>query len=84
MRKLRTRIGLWLQWLTWRVLPYQEQPKLLGWSFTFENHKGVVFNQDGRGCPLMYFNDEEYERAHNEAIDASPRIDWKKLADGSL
>lgn len=84
MRKLRLLIGRWLERLAWWVLPYQEQPKLLGWSFTFEKHQGIVFNQDRRGCPLMYFNDAEYEKAHDEALNPTPRIDWKKLADGSV
>lgn len=84
MRKFRLRIGRWLQWLTWRVLPYEEHPKLLGWSFTFEKYQGIVFNQDRRGCRLMYFNDAEYEKAHDEALNPAARIDWKKLANGDL
>ncbi|WP_141216690.1 MULTISPECIES: hypothetical protein [Nocardiaceae] len=38
-----------------------------GWSFTFEPHVGVVFRDDGRGCPVAYFGSETYDRAHTEA-----------------
>jgi hypothetical protein len=41
-------------------------PKAVGWSFTIES-SGLVFNSDGRGCPLWYLSDEDYARAHDEA-----------------
>ena len=42
-------------------------PKGISWSFTFERHQGIVFREDGRGCPLWYLGDEDYARAHTEA-----------------
>jgi hypothetical protein len=42
-------------------------PKLIHWSFTFENRRGIVFREDGRGCPLAYLGDAAYSRAHDEA-----------------
>jgi len=42
-------------------------PKAIGWSFTFEHRRGIVFRDDGRGCPLWYLGDAERARAHTEA-----------------
>jgi hypothetical protein len=41
-------------------------PKLTGWSFTFEQHLGAVFNQEGVGCPVWYRGDQDYQRAYDE------------------
>jgi hypothetical protein len=46
-------------------------PKLTGWSFTFEQHRGAVLRRDGRGCPLAYLGDRDYSRAHDEAGPAA-------------
>jgi hypothetical protein len=35
-------------------------------GFTFEEGVGIVFRDDGRGCPLWYRN-PDYDRAHDEA-----------------
>jgi hypothetical protein len=51
-------------------------------TFTFEKHIGVVFRQDGRGCPLWYLGDADYDRAHDEADNPPLRVDWKALAEG--
>lgn len=42
-------------------------PRAVGYSFTFESGKGLVFNDQGRGCPLWYLGHDDYERAHAEA-----------------
>ena len=42
-------------------------PKAMSVRFTFEDRVGIVFRDDGRGCPLWYYGDEDYERAHDEA-----------------
>ena len=42
-------------------------PKLTHWSFTIESRRGIVFREDGKGCPLAYLGDAAYERAHDEA-----------------
>ena len=57
-------------------------PKIIGWSFTFESGRGLVFNEEDRGCRLAYLGDAEYERAHAEAADPAPRIPWRSLAEG--
>jgi hypothetical protein len=36
-------------------------------SFTFEPGMGMVFRQDGRGCPLAYVGEDNYEKAHSES-----------------
>lgn len=42
-------------------------PKAMHVRFTFEEHAGIVFRDDGRGCRLWYYGDQGYERAHTEA-----------------
>lgn len=42
-------------------------PKATHVSFTFEEHVGIVFRDDGRGCRLWYLGDADYERAHDQA-----------------
>ncbi len=42
-------------------------PKAMHWSFTYEEGQGIVFRQDGRGCPVAYLSDGDYARAHDEA-----------------
>ena len=42
-------------------------PKGTHLSFTFERGTGVVVRKDGRGCPLWYYGDDDYERAYDES-----------------
>lgn len=42
-------------------------PKATHVRFTFEDRIGIVFRDDGRGCRLWYYGDQDYERAHTEA-----------------
>lgn len=48
-------------------IDYCGAPKLTGFSFTFETGEGIRWRHDGRGCPVAYLGDEQYERAHSEA-----------------
>jgi hypothetical protein len=57
-------------------------PHAIGWTFTFELYEGVRFREDGKGCRLWYLGDENYEKAHAEADNPPPRVDWKALARG--
>jgi hypothetical protein len=58
-------------------------PKHMSYAFTFEMYRGIVIREGTRqGCPLYYYGDADYERAHNEADDPPPRVDWKALAKG--
>lgn len=52
------------------------EPKRTSWSFTIEDGQGVVFNQDGRGCPLWYLGDADYERAHAESVIPEEGAQW--------
>jgi len=55
-------------------------PKVTNWTFTFELGRGLVFRQDGRGCPVAYLGDDEFEKAHTEAVyPAPPSWDWAWL-----
>jgi hypothetical protein len=42
-------------------------PKAMHVSFTFEERAGIVFRDDGKGCRLWYYGDDDYERAHAES-----------------
>lgn len=42
-------------------------PKGMSLSFTFELGEGIRIRDDGKGCPLWYLGDEDYERAHAES-----------------
>ena len=53
-------------------------PKHMSYSFTFEDGEGIRFRDDGRGCPLWYLGEADYERAHAEA----DRPGARRLADG--
>lgn len=58
------------------LLAASPTPQATGWSFTFENHRGLVWRQDGRGCPVWYLGDADYERAHTEADTDHEIVNW--------
>lgn len=74
-------LAQWLRRLADR-LDHAGAPKLMSWSFTFEEYEGIRFREDGKGCPLAYLGDASYERAHAEADRPPPRIPWEALAEG--
>lgn len=58
-------------------LDYAGSPKCTGWSFTFENRRGIVFREGTRqGCPLWYLGDADHQRAHSEADTDHAIVDW--------
>lgn len=64
----------WRERLGWRLRCWADRIDrdnatfcLSGYSFTFEDHKGIVFREDGKGCPLAYIGKDDYERAHTES-----------------
>jgi hypothetical protein len=63
---LRARTGWRLRCWADRI-DHPGAPKAMSVRFTFEEHVGIVFRDDGRGCRLWYYGDEDYERAHDEA-----------------
>ncbi len=60
------RLARWLRDLAARI-DWEGAPKSAHWSFTIEPGRGIVFREDGRGCPLWYLGEEDYLRAHREA-----------------
>jgi hypothetical protein len=66
-RFLRAQIGWWLRIWADRI-DDEHAPKMTHVSFTFEQGEGMVFHEDGRGCPLWYLDDDDYKRAHREAL----------------
>ena len=51
-------------------------PKHTHWTFTFEDREGIRFREDGRGCPVWYCGDDDYERAHTEADTEHVQVNW--------
>lgn len=49
-------------------LDHAGAPKATHLFFTYEKYKGIVFNDEQRGCRLWYLNDAEYEKAHAESL----------------
>jgi len=45
------------------------------WSFTLEDHIGIVFNQDGKGCPVLVRGARDYQRATDEHRIPAGRLD---------
>lgn len=75
---MRARVGWWLRRLADR-LDDPHAPRHMGHSFTFELGKGIVFRTDGRGCPLWYLSEADHDRAHTEADNPAPWINWKTM-----
>lgn len=72
----RERVGERLRRLADRI-DHRGAPKVTNWTFTFELGRGLVFRQDGRGCRVAYLGDDEFEKAHAEAVfPAPPSWDW--------
>lgn len=67
----RARVAWWLRCWADRLDP-DSAPRALGMSFTFEDRTGIVFRDDGRGCPLWHLGHADYERAHDEAGGLCP------------
>lgn len=71
------RLARWLRNFADRIDPGGAPRALTSSSFTFEHQRGIVFRDDGRGCPLGYLGEDSYERAHTEADTAHARVDWR-------
>lgn len=54
-------------------------PRSIGSSFTFELGEGIRWRDDGKGCPLWYLGEDDYARAHDEADNPGPKIDWRTM-----
>lgn len=61
-----TRLARFLRRLADRI-DHAGAPKLTHRTFTYETGIGIVFREDGRGCPVAYLGDAAYARAHDEA-----------------
>jgi hypothetical protein len=57
-------------------IDYEGAPKAINYSFTFENRRGIVFREDGKGCPLWYYGDADHQRAHSDADTDHAIVDW--------
>lgn len=75
---MRAHIGRWLRAAADRIDPTGAPRYMAGYSFTFENERGLTFRQDGRGCPLAYFGEADYRRAHAEADTEHAIVDWSR------
>ena len=64
---IRHRIGRRLRFLADRIDYPGAMKYMSGYSFTFEHGEGIRWRSDGKGCPLTYPSDADYERAHAES-----------------
>jgi hypothetical protein len=64
--KYRRLLGFWLRRVADRV-DWYGAPKRMSWTFTFEDGVGIVFQLDGPGCPLWYYGNADFERAHRSS-----------------
>lgn len=79
MATARAWVGALLR--TWADrIDYDGAVKRTGLSFTFEHRQGVRLRQDGRGCPVYYMGETDYQRAHDEADTEHAVVDWKAAA----
>lgn len=77
---LRRRFGWWLRMLGDRVSP-DTGPRAADWSFTIEPGSGFMIREgDRQGCPL-WFNAEDYHRAHDEADTEHTVVLWENVAE---
>lgn len=74
----RTWVGYWLRRWADRIDP-DNGPQGIGWSFTFEDRRGIVFREDRRGCPLWYLGERDYARAHSEADTDHAIVNWREM-----
>jgi hypothetical protein len=49
-------------------------PRAMGYTFTIEPGQGIVFHENGPGCPLWHLGRAEYERAHTESRAATASL----------
>ena len=66
LESLRARVGWRLRRIADRIDP-ANTPRCTGYSFTIESGEGIRWRGDGRGCPLWYLSETDYQRAHDEA-----------------
>lgn len=75
---IRAKVGRILRRVADRI-DYRGAPRSIGHSFTFELNEGIRLRTDGRGCPLWYLGEADHDRAHEEADNRTPRIDWTTM-----
>lgn len=67
MTGLRSRLGWWLRKWADRI-DEDHAPRIMSFSFTFEEREGIRFRDDGRGCQLAYLDGRSnWDRAYDEA-----------------
>lgn len=72
--EFRKAVGRRLRFWADRI-DHEGAPRLMGYSFTFEEGEGIRFRDDRRGCRLAYLGMAEYEKAHEES-DSEAR--WRE------
>jgi hypothetical protein len=82
MSALNVRIAEWMRRTADRI-DHEGAPKLTHWSWTFEEYEDIRFREDGKGCPVAYLGDSDYERAHAESDRPPVRVDWEALTSAS-
>lgn len=75
----RAAIGWWLRCRADRIDPLNAPRRLSGDTFTFEKGRGLVYRQDGRGCPIWYLGEDDYRKAFTESDSSVRQIDWTTM-----
>lgn len=84
---MKRRLARWLRRTADRIHPASGPQRLVA-SFTIEPCRGITFwgpELPRPGCPLWFYGDEDYQRAHTEVVDRSAWIDtntgqWRGVA----
>lgn len=62
----RARIGAALRRYADRI-DHQGAPRAIGWSFTFERGRGLVWHHDRTtGCPVWVYGMADYDKAYRD------------------
>lgn len=84
MSNLHARMRQWLaHWLRTYAdrLDDRGAPKRMSSSFTYETGEGIRIRDDGKGCPLYYYGEDDLERAHAESDSAAAQAERNAIVD---
>ncbi len=66
IEQVKHRFAQWLRTMADRI-DWYGAPKAMSFYFTIERRRGIVLNDQGRGCRLWYYGNSEYDKAHTQA-----------------
>lgn len=67
MGHMTRRLAAWMRKWADRI-DLHGAPRRTSWSFTFEhNDKGIQYRDDGKGCPLWYYGQDDFHKAFTDS-----------------